>query len=164
MQVKRYLMFINIPVFMVVAWPMITIAQNSSSISIEVPVLQQLTIIETKNLPDITSSDMEKGYIEIPEAVRLEISSNTDWQLSIRAARENLYVTHDFKPVSDLKWRTRDRGFQPLSMHQEKILSGQAGTRHMLITLDFRLDLNWKNTPPGDIEYAHEFILEPYLH
>ncbi|MBC8213169.1 MAG: hypothetical protein H8E71_00800 [Candidatus Marinimicrobia bacterium] len=140
-----------------------TYNQNTQSLSLEFSLLpvQKLFIENTKSFPPINASDYEANNIGINDAVTLSVSSNVPWKVVIFTNQMNLYKSFGkYKPVQKFQWRSGAKSFQSISNKPEVVLQGEAGVKDLKIKLDYRLKLDWKNTPPGMWGFRPEFKIE----
>jgi len=128
------------------------------ALNITVPTIQNLEIINSIELPDIFSDDINRGYIDINDAVSLQVKSNVAWKLSIRTKKNSLYLHKDID-VSNILVNL-DGVSTNLSSDPIVIASGRQ-TSGSIINISYRRNLSWDTCPPGAWRIEPEFKLEP---
>ena len=106
--------------------------------------------LATVQMPEPTFGDLQRGYVEMREAVELDIVSNIPWRVTVSTGDANMGTSHDgsvTKPVSDFQVRGED-GYQAVSNEDETILQGRSGL--FKIELDYRLMLDPDEHKDGD--------------
>jgi len=154
-----------LPIFLVYItnqFPLLGQTTQSLSTFVSVPPLQEIQVQCDQSFPDIFVQDIQTGYIDINQAVRLTVFSNVPWRIVVRATSENLYVSpRKFKSVNDLKWRIGAESYQSLATVPIVLAQSNEPAKNATIMIDYRLILGWKNTPPGRWEVEPEFRIEP---
>jgi hypothetical protein len=109
------------------------------------------TVQDNFSLPDPTTFDLERGYMEFPGALALVVTSNTQWWVGVRALEPNMGKSHDgtyTKPLSDFKLRANGGSYQTVGRTSQMIANGQQGM-HTLF-LDYQVLLDPKLERSGD--------------
>ncbi len=131
-------------------------------IEANIPVIQKLTVTETKSFPQISDDDFRKGYIELKDAATLMVSSNIPWKIIINSDQFNLYRSQEkFKSVENFQCRVGSAAYQSISNNELVIMEGEGGIIDYTIRLDYRMKVSWIDTPPGRWEFKPEFRIEP---
>lgn len=141
-------------------------AQDRVPVYVELSILPitELTVENKQIFPDIALQDMQRGFIELKEAVLLKVSSNVPWQVSVYSQEDNLYVTpRQFKPIQDFQWRMPGGIYQSISRDPQTIILGDRSVVDKEIILDYRLLLTWGNTPPGHWQFEPVFEISPWV-
>ena len=139
-------------------------AQDHESLTayLSVPIIQKLSVQDARSFPSMGTGDIERGYIEVKDAVTLFVSSNVSWRVVISSPKTNLYVSPGrFKSVEDFQWRVGRNPFRSISQNPVVVMAGEGGVKGYKIVIDYRLKLGWHNTPPGRWELEPEFRVEP---
>lgn len=134
-----------------------TFSNQFVNIDISIPIIQEIEILDIRELPLISAEDINRGYIDIEDAVKMRIKSNVDWKLSVLTRK--LYLYNDNRvEVSNIKIinqsRIIDLGQAP------KILATGLPTSDFEIIVSYRRNLSWDSCPPGSWIIEPEFILE----
>ena len=130
------------------------------------------------HLPEPTAEDLERGYLEVPDALTFIARSNTDWQLFVHADESELGRSYDglyVKPLSDLQLRARARvriqegpepeakartgSYLPLSNEPQLLIRGGRGEWE--IELDYRILLHRERYRPGDYQVTLVYTITP---
>ncbi len=160
---KRTFLFISLFYFIILNQNLL-LADEREVITLEysVPVTQELTIEGRKSFPEISQGDYDRGYIELKDAITLQISSNIPWQVVIFSNQINLYKSRGkFKSVDNFQCRIGSEPYQSISKNPVVIMEGKGGIKDQTIKLDYRMKLDWNDTPPGKWEFKPEFRIEP---
>ena len=129
------------------------------SVNISIPIIQEIEIINIKSLPDINASDIERGYIDIENAVTLLIKSNVAWDLNVLTNKKYLYNNETIN-ISNIDIGINNI-FRTLSDNPVLLISNGQQTSDKLIEISYRRNLSWATCPPGLWSIEPEFILEP---
>jgi len=134
-----------------------TFSNQFVNIDISIPIIQEIEILDIRELPLISAEDINRGYIDIEDAVKMRIKSNVDWKLSVLTRK--LYLYNDNRvEVSNIKIinqsRIIDLGQAPT------ILATGLPTSDFEIIVSYRRNLSWDSCPPGSWIIEPEFILE----
>ena len=120
----------------------------------------RLKIENSKTFPEIDIADLNRGYIEVKDAVCLSVSSNVPWQVVIFTNAVNLYDTpKKFKSIDHFHWRVSPKSFQPISSKPAVVKTG-GRVHNYKIKVDYRIDVSWRDTPPGSWQFRPEFRIE----
>ena len=134
---------------------------NTLHVAASIPPVQRLRVYPAQHFPPVTKRAFDRGYIEIEQAVIITVSSNVPWKITIHTSKSNLYITPGvFKPVADFQWRVEGE-YLPLTGMKQTVYRGKAGVRDMQVMCDYRLLVNWKDTPPGEWRFDPVFTIEP---
>ncbi len=102
-----------------------------------------------------TKWDYDAGYLEAIQATELSISSEANWQITIRT--DNSSLGGYGKPISDFLWRKSGGSYQPVTNANTVVDSGTAGSP--AINMDYMLLLDWTEDKPGDYSLTLIYIL-----
>jgi len=96
-----------------------------------------------------TREDLDRGYVEIPNAAELVVSTNIKSGLAIIArVGGNLQGSKgDSIPVSALSFSVNGEGFRPFAASEQVIYVGRGQEIRSLKRLDYRLNLDGKAEP-----------------
>lgn len=135
------------------------LARGSDEVRVEVdlfvPPLQRLEIVSPiLVMPELTSTDLAPTYVELPRPITLRVSSNTAWELSVRAADGGIASGRD-ELGADLYCAIPRASFQPLSDDWLRIADGPAGEE-----IEIELFLRAPLTPGLLIPGHHEVRLD----
>jgi hypothetical protein len=140
-------------------------AQDRTSVyaDIVIPPIVELKVENKQTFPEPSVVDMKRGSMELQNAVRLIVHSNSPWKISIYSRCDNLYITPNaYKPIQDFQWRTTGGTYQSISRSPVTVITGNQGVVAKEIFLDYRLLLRWENTPPGHWEFEPIFDISPW--
>jgi hypothetical protein len=105
---------------------------------------------------------MAQGFVQVERAVVLIVRSNAPWRLTIRSSRGNLYMTPGrFKPVEHFQWRVAGGTFHAVDHAPAQVACGEGGAGTVRVEVDYRMILNWTDTPPGDWMFEPDYFVEP---
>ncbi len=140
-------------------------AQDRASVyaDILIPPIVELTVENKRTFPELSIVDMKRGSIELQNAVRLIVYSNSPWKISIHSQNDNLYITPNaYKPIQDFQWRITGGTYQSISRSPITVITSDKGVVAKELFLDYRLLLGWENTPPGHWEFEPIFEISPW--
>ena len=101
-------------------------------------------------IPEPTLLDLARGYIEIPEAVTLQVMSNTHWTVLVQALSPTLGTSYDGTftwPVEDLAVGVAG-DYVTVSMTPQSIAEGKNGK--YTLAVDYRVNVPANGVPEGD--------------
>jgi len=120
---------------------------------IRIPLLQDLEATPGILEPvPATVADLERGALDIPEAVTLTVSSNTPWELFVRRADPEgppLEVSADDGP------------YRPAGTTWLPVAAGMGGVESEVHSLRLRLRVSWVGVSPGAHDLRLEYRLAP---
>lgn len=155
---------VKIPAVVLFMWILTAAAAQERavlSLSVPVPAVRIMEVIERNPFPVISSRHMADGYIQVERAVVIAVRSNTHWRLTIRSPRRNLYMSPGrFKPVEHFQWKVAGGAFQPVSFSPVPVARGKGGSGTVRVEVDYRMLLNWTDTPPGEWLFEPEYRIE----
>ena len=126
-------------------------SNKNISAQIHIPIIQSLSLINQNYFPEISSSDLDRGYIIIEDCVQLEIKSNTNWSLflSTNEINENdkkkFYIRHDNSP------------FFPLDENNYELMTRMLPTSGKIINLDCKRIVDWHSTKVNGWQFSPTF-------
>lgn len=139
-------------------------AREEDPVLVTIPSLQEIFVENlASNFPEPDATDLDKGYIDLPEAIRVRVSSNTPWRLLVYTDDRNLRANEtQSKPLSHILVSTRGcHGHRyTLSRQAQEIASSSHYAFQEPILIDLRMVLDWLTDDPGDYQVALKFELE----
>ena len=72
------------------------------SVNVSLPLIQELEILHVDDLPIISAEDINKGYIDIKDAVTINIKSNVRLKLNVLTDKKSLYTSKEVD-ISNIK-------------------------------------------------------------
>lgn len=140
-------------------------AQNSVSITVEnqLPVLHEFSVLQAAVFPVVLAKDIDIGYIDAVKPLKLQISSNVNWQLVATVPQGNLYLTPgQYKSVQSMQWKAANKTYKSFTNTGPTIITqGEAGVHELSIDVFYRLLLNWKDSSPGQWMFTPQFSIQP---
>jgi len=109
------------------------------------------SVASTFIVPQPTSEDLARGYIERRRALVLVARSNTPWTISVRTDDEDMGRSFDgtyVKPITDLLVRAEGGPYLPISHQDQVIASGPPGEHQ--IGVDYRVLFDPKTHRDGN--------------
>ena len=133
-----------------------TASSTSVQAEIHVPPIQNLeTTPGVLEIAPVTVTDLERGILEIAEAVTLTISSNVPWELFVRR-------TDPSGPV--LQGSLEHGPFHDIGTTWVSFATGPAGADRVIRQLRLRLAVRWTTADPGDHGLRLAYRLVPRGH
>lgn len=108
------------------------------------------SVIATTPIPLPGPADYQRGFVEMPEAVRLTVLSNTQWTVFVQALDPNLGTSTDGRftwPLEALSVGVDGR-FVSVSWGPQALIRGGRGAH--TVSVDYRITLPDGPLPPGD--------------
>lgn len=135
--------------------PLQTIVAGESvrlSTGVAVPVIQTISFTPHSFIfPNVSSTHLNKGFIEARNATTVTVSSNVPWQLTVRSEDRNMGQVKDHvKPLSDILWRKSGRTqYTAISTDDRLVDSSATYADHQKIELDYKMLVGWTRDKPG---------------
>jgi hypothetical protein len=135
----------------------------ATTVSVEaevlVPVAQHLeTTAGILEAPVADASDLERGFLDVPEPVVLVVSSNVPWELFVRVASPARSATPGATTVLG---RLEGSPFAEIGAAWSSLATGDSGTDGTSLRLRLRLVLSWTEATPGRHQPRLEYRLAP---
>ena len=96
-----------------------------------------------------TMEDLDRGYVEIPNAAEVLVWTNSKSGLTITGQVEgSLQGTKGNSiPISALSFSVNGQGFRPFTSGEQVIYTGSGQEIRSSKRIDYRLNLDWKTVP-----------------
>ena len=97
------------------------------------------SVIGSLSLPQPTAADLERGYLELGDALTLVAQSNVNWRLSIRTDDPDMGKSYDgtyTKPISDFQLGA-DGAYLTIAHEDQPLAEGGPGEHELKI--DYRI-------------------------
>jgi hypothetical protein len=130
-------------------------------VEVMVPPLQRLEVDPLVLVtPEIQAEDLTVGFAELPRPIVLTVSSNTPWELFVRAAGDGK-AAGDFetKGTSPLEWAVGSMSYRALGPEWTAVASGGGPVAAETVELHLRLRLIPGELEPGVYEPRLEYRL-----
>ncbi|MBB63840.1 MAG: hypothetical protein CMO81_02130 [Waddliaceae bacterium] len=123
-------------------------------VQMTVPPLQNLELSQNSlNMPESKTEDFDRGYIDFPDALTLNISSNVPWKVLVHTEDLTLTNRNPPKPLADLLWKRSKRNrYRALRNKTRRVARSQNPVFDRKIDLDFRVLLDWVDDSPGNYQ------------
>ncbi len=142
--------------------PLCADQQTETPISVVIPALRSLDLNRVHmTFPNADEAAFKRGYLEVNDVVKVKVTSNGPWTLSVHADNATLgrFGQRD-KPIGDLQWKTaQGTTFVPLSETNSVIMTSQQPKKNTNIQIDMRLLLQWDLDGPGEYATTLTFTL-----
>lgn len=132
-----------------------------------VPTLIRLELSTAQiNFGTLTEVDYDAGQKDLIAAQVIQIWSNRDWNLTVRADAAT-WTGPWAKPAGELLWaaQTADgrvtshvSALTGLSTADEQVASGTRGG-NIQLSMDFGVEVSWENDPAGDYSLGFTYTL-----
>lgn len=140
-------------------------ARDTGQVLVTIPPLQHLEISRpVLHLPEATREDLNRGYIEVPEGLCLDVCSNIPWKIVLYTNDRSFSRSKlEGKPLEHFQWRVSGAPTPYHSLDRRKVTlySSHAFADHELICLDIRLALDDDTDKPGDYGLDLSIEIEP---
>jgi hypothetical protein len=139
--------------------------RQALQVAIEVHPLDAIEVdTYTIAFPTPTAEDLDRGYIEVLNALQISLWSNSSWALSLGAFDQSMGTVDGIsKPVSDLQWRySGEATYTPLSQSSSSIQNSNDTLCNGTYSLDMRVLTSWLNDPPGNYSATLIFTINTY--
>lgn len=132
---------------------------GASSIVIEteltVRAVQRIDVLPgVIEAPRVRVADLDRGWLEFGESVRVEVSSNVAWELQVRRAFETGV------PGALLARSTSGAEWTEVGTEWATLSSGVSGADGVPVLVDLRLEVDWLRGTPGNHEPRLEFRVQ----
>ena len=128
------------------------------NVNVSVPIIQELEILHVDDLPVISAEDINKGYIDIKDAVSINVQSNVRWRLNVLTKKKSLYTSKEVNISNILIYNNATL----MSLGETPLVISEGGqTSGTKIDISYRRMLSWDTCPPGAWSIQPEFTLEP---
>ncbi|WP_212637846.1 hypothetical protein [Desulfocicer vacuolatum] len=124
----------------------------SPSTGVSIPVLQSIHLSPGSFIfPDVSSTNLDKGFLEARDAATVTVSSNVAWQLTIQSEDPNMgKVKNNVKPLSDFLWKkSNDSHYTTISTDGKVVDSNSEYADQQKIKLDYKMLVGWTKDAPG---------------
>ena len=136
----------------------LSLSNEHLSVNVSLPIIQELEILHVDDLPIISAEDINKGYIDIKDAVTINIKSNVRWKLNVLTDKKSLYTSKEVD-ISNIKILKNgilmNIGESPVVIFEGMQTSGE------IVNVSYRRILSWDTCPPGAWSIEPKFMLEP---
>ena len=144
--------------------PNSTLADETSRLStgVTVPVIQSMDLSPRSFIfPDISGTNLDKGFIEARDAATVTVSSNVSWQLTVQSEDPDMGKVEDnVKPLSDFLWKkSGDIDYTAISTEGYRVDSSAGHVDHQQIGLDYKMLVGWTRDKPGTYGLTLRFTL-----
>lgn len=133
------------------AFPLFS-GSTSQTFSVTLPYAStmDLSLSETTlNFSTPSESDMNAGYVDLPQAFNILLFSNAPWMLAVQTVEADLGGSAP-KPISDLKGKlSTGSEFRSLSQNPTIIRNTNQRVNGLSLTADLRMVTGWTVDPPG---------------
>ena len=139
-------------------------AANNSGLAVGavVPVIQAMDMRPHSFIfPQVSSTHLDQGYIEVRRATTVTVSSNVPWQLSVKSEDPDMGKgDNQTKPLSDFLWKkSGDAAYTPLSLTSHRVDSSVTYADQKRIELDYKMLAGWARDTPGSYGVTLRFTL-----
>ncbi|MBI4726290.1 hypothetical protein HY768_03540 [candidate division TA06 bacterium] len=135
----------------------------SVNTSVTVAKIARLELRESHNTIEISSRDMERGYVDIPRALALQLWCNSrDGALVETELSGGIYNCDGQRfPRGLLMYKLSDQNnYQPFAAKPQTLYQSQKIERGSSLTIDLRLLIS-KEMTPGEYSYQASFTASP---
>jgi hypothetical protein len=142
----------------VAGWSCPSLAANEArvDIGVMVPPVQRLEVVQPALvMPELTVEAIIPGYIMLPRAIELRISSNTDWALQMRVDERSEASAH---PRIEIVRMGSEEPYQPISEDWLAIAHGGPG-QEIAMELRVRVALEGARVNSGAYETRFDYRL-----
>jgi len=137
---------------------------ETQDITLDVPATQRLDMTGSFAWVEVTTADLNRGYLARSAATSLVVSSNEDWEATVSAPDgwDSVPVGANVT-LGDFKWKshcvtsgtmastvTTPDTWTSLTTGSVAVASGSPGKDGQFL-MDYRIDFDWKD-PPGDYQ------------
>lgn len=134
------------------------------SMTYHLPPIQRLQLRHIRlNFPKPTADDMERGFVEMPDAISAEISSNVAWKLFLVSRDGQMEGKKGQKPLQDFRWRpSGTQDYRALSDDMTLVASSKTFCKKKGIHLDCQVLIDWENATPDHYGVGVKLLLLPF--
>ncbi len=135
----------------------------SVNISVTVAKKARIELIESRNTIEISSNDLERGYVDIPRALALQLWCNSsDGALVETELTGGIYDREGRRfPRGLLMYKLSDQdNYQPFGAGSQALYQSQKIERGNSLAIDLRLLIS-KEMTPGEYSYQASFTASP---
>ena len=129
-------------------------SEKNVTAHINVPAIQIVSIMNQNNFAELTSLDLNKGYIILEDCIELEIKSNTVW---------SLYVKEDLNNIgNNLNIYIKDNysDFVKITTSEVQIRANRPPTSGEIINFDCKRIVNWHTSNPSNWFFTPTFLIK----
>ncbi len=123
------------------------------ALSISSNSTESRTVNSVYSVPKPTEDDLERGYIEKKNAIKLVARSNTGWQVSVRALNSTMGTSFDgsyTKPIEDFKLKVGNGGYLTLSTNDKVLVESRNGEHE--IGVDYKINFDQYEYKSGNYQ------------
>lgn len=144
--------------------PNSTLADETSRIStgVTVPIIQSMDLDPRSFIfPDVSGTNLDKGFIEARNAATITVSSNVPWQFTVQSEDPDMgKVENHIKPLSDFLWKkSGDAHYTAISIEEHRVDSSAGYADHQKIELDYKMFVGWTRDIPGTYGLTLRFTM-----
>jgi len=135
---------------------------STPSTGVTIPILQSMELSPGSFIfPDVSGTNLDKGFLEVQDAATLTVSSNMAWQLTVQSEDRNMgKVNNSVKPLSDFLWKkSSDAQYTAISTQGQRVDSSASYADHERIKLDYKMIVGWTRDVPGTYGLTLRFRL-----
>lgn len=132
------------------------------SVGVTVPVIQAMELRPPSFIfPRISSSNLDKGFVESRGAAIITVSSNVAWQLTVRSEDLDMgKVGNRIKPLSDFLWKKSGDAHYTAISHEGRLVDSSARyADHREVEVDYRMVVGWTRDKPGTYGLTLRFTM-----
>ena len=144
---------------------LLTPSEVTASVNISVTVAKKasLELLKSVNTIEISASDLERGYVDLPRALALQLWCNShDGVLVETGLTDGIYGRDGRRfPRGLLMYKLSDQAnYQPFGSKPQALYQSQKIERGSSLTIDLRLLIS-KEMAPGQYSYQAGFTASP---
>ena len=141
-----------------------TLADETSRLStgVTVPIIQSMDLSSRSFVfPDVSGTNLDKGFIEARDAAAITVSSNVSWQLTVQSDDPDMgKVGDNVKPLSDFLWKkSGEAHYTAISTEGHRVDSSARYADHQKVRLDYKMFVGWTRDKPGTYGLTLRFTL-----
>jgi len=129
--------------------------EKNIDVEVHIPIIQKLSIVSQNNFPELTSGDLNTGYVIVEDCLELEIKSNTGWSLLVINGLNNI------ENKTKILLRSNNSKFEPISNIDLEIEKSSYPTSSTIINIDCKRLLGWQTTRPQRWDFSPNFKIMP---
>jgi hypothetical protein len=138
--------------------PLQAAAETGTLVHIDllVPPVQKLEMVNPiLVMPTLTATDLSRNFIDLPERIGMQVSSNTPWELSVRLTETSSARSES---LPSLLCAARGESPRPLDRDWQLVARGDPGAK-IEVSLGLRVPLDLSGFIPGTHEVTLDYRL-----